>query len=131
LKALIIKLSKMFPQSLLADFERIFGTEATEKLLIIFAGTTLQVPSTKELDEAQRDIVIYKTLSGSKSISESRRLGVLLCQQYNISRREMRRIYKKTRRKLKEAKRFNDSDQRVGNHLPKRIKVKRVSKRRM
>jgi len=121
----------MYPKSLVAEFFRLFGAADTEKLLTVFAGTTLRIPSTKELEEARRNIAIYETLSHAKSAAEARRLGEALMSQHNISRNQVRRVYKLTRKLLRESKRFSEADAKTGQLKKKTIRVWRKSKRRM
>jgi hypothetical protein len=109
----------------------VFGTELTEKFILVFGGTTIHVPSTREIEEESRNVSIYSTLKNAKSIQQSKRLGQALCEQYDLDRTEMRDIFKDTKRKLREAKRVIDSDKRVSVHMPKKIKVRRKSRRRM
>ena len=130
-RSLIQKLAKLFPQSLIAEIYRIFGLDNTEKLILVFAGTTIHIPSTKDLEEEDRNLAIYETLQKSNSAAESRRLGHFICEQYGLKRKELRIIYKKTKKKLKEAKKFTESDQLVSAHLPKKIKLKRETRRRL
>lgn len=115
----------------MGEIYRIFGNPAlTEKFLTVFGGTTIRIPSTKELEEEERNLAIYQTLMGSGSKSESRRLGKALCEHHGLTRREMRLLFKTTRRKLREAEKISESDQGVGKMRPKKVKVKRKNKRR-
>lgn len=113
----------------MGEIYRIFGIEDTEKLLQVFAGTTIYVPSTKNLENEERNLAIYETLKKSKSMQETRRLGELLCEQYKLKTREMRLIRRQTEKKLQEAKRFVESDKLVSKHQPKKIKLKQKNKR--
>jgi len=86
---------------------------------------TLHIPSTKEIEEAIRNVVIYETLIKSKSATETNRLSAVMADQYDMSRRELRAAFKKTRRELNEAKRTKAADTKIGQLIPKKIKVKR------
>lgn len=127
----ISKLVKLLPQSLLGDFYRIFGPIVTDKLLTVFGGCTIQIPSTKDMDEAVRDYAIYVALESCGTGADSKRMGEVLCQKYDIKRKELRKVYRLTKAKLKEATRVIESDRRVSQHQPSRIKQKRQSKRRL
>lgn len=118
-RSVILKLAKIFPQSLTAEIHRIFGTEYVEKFITVFAGMTIRVPSTTEIETVERDLAIYETLQGSQSAAESRRLGALLCEQHKLKRKELRQIYKQTKRKLKEAKKHIEKDKLTSEHRRK------------
>jgi hypothetical protein len=92
------KLSQLFPKTLIPEVFRIFGEEVTEKLLTVFSGTTIHIPSVREQENAMRDMAIFESLKTSKGSSESRRLGEALAAQYGISRRRVRHIYRTMRR---------------------------------
>lgn len=128
MQSLLAKLARIYPRTLLSEFYRMFGPEATEKLLTVFAGTTLHIPTTRDLEDAQRDVAIWETLSRSKSAAESRRLGEALCKQYKIPRRKMRYIYNSMRRLLKERTKFSTADKSTGQHKIGSIKIRRKLK---
>ena len=123
------KLMLFYPNTLLSELYKMFGATNTEKLLQVFAGTMLQIPSTERVEEAMRDVVIYETLIKSKSASESRRLGLALAEQYDMDRREVRLAYHSMRKRLRENKKLLDSDQKVGQHSTKgKINIKRKTR---
>lgn len=123
------KLMLFYPNTILSEFHKMFGSTNTEKLLQVFAGTTLQIPSTARVEESMRDVVIYETLIKSKSASESRRLGVALAEQYDIDRKEVRAAYRSMRKRVRENKKLLEADQKVGQHNPKgKIKIKRKTR---
>jgi hypothetical protein len=124
MRSSIEKIVKIFPQNLISEFHRIFGKEATEKLLTIFAGVTLHIPSTKEIEEAVRNIAIYETLIASRSGVETRRLSGIMCEQYDLTRKELRAAFRKTRRELNEARRTTAADQKIGEMTPRSLKQK-------
>lgn len=121
---------QLFPKTLIPDFFNTFGKEVTEKLLTIYAGTTIRVPSTKDQDAALRKISIYETLRGAGSASESRRLAEALSKQHKMSRRHVRNIYRTMRKLFKVNKKLQEEDIATGKHKVKRVHVKRKSKLR-
>lgn len=127
------RLVRLFPQSLIAEINRIFGAIATEKLMAVFAGTTIYIPSTKDLELAERDLAIHDTLLKCTTRAQSRRMGVVMCAQYRISRKELRDSYKKVRFLLRDGKKHIEADVRTSLHQTRRrkIKTKRRSKRRI
>lgn len=122
------KLVKMYPRSLLSEFYRMFGLVHTEKLLAVFAGTTLQIPSTKDIEHALRDISIWETLRRSKSPGESRRLSIHLAQQHQITHKRVRTIYYSMVRLLKENTKFTEADKLTGQHKLGKVKVRRKNR---
>jgi hypothetical protein len=124
-------LAQVFPQSLTAEILKLLGPEQTEKFLMVFAGTTIKVPTTKDVQEAERNLAIYDTLKKAKSPPESRRLGETLAEQYNISRYEVRELYRLTRKMLNEGRILTEADIRTGHHQRSRVKVVRKKKRSM
>lgn len=120
------KFMLFYPNTLLSELYKMLGVSNTEKMMQVFGGTTLQIPSTSRVEAAMRDIVIYETLSKSKSASESRRLGEALAKQYDVDRREIRNAYRSMRRRVRDNRKLSESDQNVGKHSTKgKVKVKR------
>lgn len=123
------KLMLFYPNTLLSELYKMFGSANTEKLLQVFAGTTLQIPSTSKVEESMRDVVIYETLVQSASAAESRILGTALAKQYDIDRKEVRAAYHSMRKRIRENKKLLEADQKVGQHNPKgKIKIKRKTR---
>ena len=118
-RVLIWKLAKIYPQSLIAEIYKIFGIEDTEKFLTVFAGMTIKIPSTIDIENEDRNLAIYETLKKSQSGSESRRLGTVLCEQHKLKRKELREIFNATKRKLREAKKSVESDRLTSEHRRK------------
>lgn len=131
MRLLLDKLAKIYPRTMLAEFHEMFGPAVTEKLLTIFAGTTLVIPSTKDLENAQRDVAIWETLRRSNDPGQSRRLTESLAQQHNIPHKKVRAIYYRMMRRLKANKRLNEAVRNVGQHRPGRMKTQHRSKRRL
>jgi len=122
------RLVQASPKSLIAEFLRIFGEQATEKLLTVFAGTTIQVPSTKNVEDALRDIAIYETLSQARNPAQSRRFGVSLAAQYRLTRVRVRKIYHKMYRQNRLNQKLLEADRATGKHQISRIKVQRKTR---
>lgn len=131
MQSLLAKLAKIYPRTLLSEFYRMFGAANTEKLLMVFAGTTLHIPSTKDLEDVQRDVAIWETLARSKSAAESRRLGGILAKQHRIPRRRVREINRQMRRMMKENARFEAADKKTSQHKGGKIKIRRKQKWRL
>jgi len=100
-----------------------FGEEVTEKLLTVFSGTTIHVPSVREQENAMRDLAIFETLERAEDSSASRRLGEALSSQYKISRRKLRHIYRTMRRLHKLNTKLKAEDLATSQH-------KKVTKRK-
>lgn len=105
-----------------------FGEKMTDRLLTVFAGTTIRVPSTKDQSNAIRDIHIYETLCTASSASESRQLAEGMSKKYKMSRRHVRQIFKTMRRLYKVNKKLKEEDLATSQHQVKRVNVKRKSK---
>jgi hypothetical protein len=115
-----------YPNTLLSELYKMFGSANTEKLLQVFAGTTLQIPSTARMEECMRDVIIYETITKSKGAAESRRLGEALAKQFDTDRKEIRDAYRSMLKRLGQNKKLQQSDQNVGKHSTKgKIKVGR------
>jgi hypothetical protein len=126
----IKKLLLFYQNTLLNEFYQMFGAANAEKLLQVFGGTTIQIPSTATVDKLTRDITIYETLSKSSSPAQSRRLTTGLMGQHGMKRAEVRQAFNSVRRQVCLVKRLREADKQVGQHILKRkIKVKRKAKR--
>ena len=131
MRSLILRLAKVFPQSLIAEILKIFGPNLTESFLLVFGGTTIKIPSTKDIRDMQVSLAIYDTLKNAKSAAESRRLCEVLCEQHHLKRQEVRTLYRHTKKLLKEGKKMSEAVVRISQHKSARIKVKHRTKRRM
>lgn len=116
---------------MIAEVYHLLGAEMTEKFLMVFAGTTIHVPSTRDINEADRNLAIYDTLSKAKSPLESRNLCEVMCKQYNLRRFEVRELYRLTRKMLNEGKTMLEADARTSQHKKSKLRVKRKKERRM
>lgn len=130
--SLIDNLARLFPKSTIHEFFRIFGPEDTRKLLAIFGGTTIRVPSTEDLELAQRDLYIYEKLKEVRGDGVARRkLGGILEKELGLSRRKLRLIYRAQRKLHKEAEALRKLDEAVGRHKRKKIRVLRRKRGRI
>lgn len=130
MRLLLDKLSRLYPKSLVGEFYRIFGAEVTEKLLTVFGGTTIRVPTTKDLQEAQRNLAIYDTLIRSTTSKESRRLSTQLSNRYDVTKKEIRVIFRHMKRLNKESSKIKEADVAVGKHRKKKLRLRKKSRRR-
>jgi len=116
---------------LIAEISKLLGSEAAEKFLIVFAGTTLKIPSTQDLQEAKRNLSIYDTLKDAKSKEEAKRLRAVLAERYDLRVKEVRHINRYICRQVKEAFKILEADAKTGQHIQSKMKVKRKKKRGM
>ena len=108
------KLVQFYPRSLISDFYRVFGGEPTAKLLTVFAGTTMRIPGTREIQKLSRNIAIYETLRKAKSEGKTRKVIQQMSEKYGISKRRVRVVYREVRRRDKAAKKIFAKDYKVG-----------------
>lgn len=125
------KLIELFPKTLIPEVYNLFGKEVTDKLLTVFAGTTIRVPSTRDQSNAIRDILIYETLCAAGSSSESRQLAQDMSKKCKMSRRHVRKIFKVMQKLRKTNKKLQDQDTAVGLHQIQSISLERKSKLRV
>jgi Mor transcription activator family len=110
------------------EFYRIFGPEPTEKILTIFGGATLRIPSTKDLRRAQRDISIYDFLRTSKNPLERRRRIRFLRKEFLLTGQKIRSIERQMARLHDDAQKLRNQDAAVSQH--QRISVKLTKRKR-
>ena len=125
------KLRVMFPRSLLAEFTEIFGEANARKLIDVFSGTTLEIPSRKALENAERDMLIYELLSISTSPQQGKEKRDKLSRKYNLSKGRVQEIFRQMKRQVKENRKFQQADESVGRLQRSRIKVEHRSRRKM
>lgn len=111
---------------MVTEFYRIFGPDATEKILTIFGGATLRIPSTKDLRRAQRDIFIYDFLMGAQGKDRQTRMQSI-SKEFSLTAPKIRSIERQMMRLHGDAQKLRDQDAAVSQH--KRIKIK-LSKRK-
>lgn len=119
------KVVEMFPQSIVSEFYKVFGSENTEKLLTVFGGTKLEVPSTQALEEAQRDIAIYESLKRAHDSQEKRRLVSALMQQYDIPRHRVTVIFRTMKRHQRMSERLRRAEKSIGQHKKTKLKPRK------
>jgi hypothetical protein len=91
----IDNLENFFSRSLIVEFGRVFGIDNTKKLLAVFAGMTIQVPSTEELQEMERDVAVFKILSSAKDRTQRRILRGEVCARFGLAKMEVQEIYRR------------------------------------
>ena len=93
--ALQVSLLRAGKNTLLPELYDIFGKEHLLKFLDIFAGTTVQVPSKKVLENAIRDTYIYLTLTTGLSKGKKKSDIVKeLMERYDIPKKDVFTIFK-------------------------------------
>lgn len=95
----------IYKDTILPELFEIIGEEETLKLIQIFGGMSIKIPSYKKILDLKRNIEIYETLAYASSSSSVK----LLAQKYNITEiwvcnicRMMRLEYPKIQKFLKE-----------------------------
>jgi hypothetical protein len=123
------KLVLTFPKSLTSDYYKVFGLEDTEKLLTVFSGMTIRVPSTKDVERAIRDISIFESLVGKKG-RDARQQRLHLVEQHRISLTKVRKVFRKMKRVMRLSMRMKEAEAAVSVHeKPKKIKKSRIRER--
>lgn len=126
----IKKLLLFYPNTLLSEFYQMFGAADFEKLLQVFGGTTIQIPSTSTVEKMMRNVAIFETINKANGAAQSRRLTQGLMERYDMKRIEVRQAFNSVRKQVHLVKRLREADQEVGQHILKRkIKVKRKMRR--
>lgn len=94
--ALQVSLLRAGKNTLLPELYDIFGKENLLKFLDTFAGTTVEVPTKKVLEDAIRDTYVYLTLEKGLKSSNKKKSDVVkeLSDRYDIEGREVLRIYR-------------------------------------
>jgi hypothetical protein len=124
------RIKEMYPRSLLAEFYTIFGEATTIKIIDVFSGTTLEIPSRKSLEVADRDIRIYEALCPCTSSKQTRAVEERMAEKYELSIQRVREIYKNMKRQMGENKRFQLADKLTGKLRRSTLKVEHRSKRK-
>lgn len=98
---------------------------------MVFAGTTIKIPSTKDIREMEINLSIFETLNNTKTGAESRRLAEILAERYDLKHHEVRQAYRTVKKLLKEGRKMNEAETRITNYQKAKVKVKHRTKRRM
>jgi len=126
--SLLRKLALIYPKSLLAEFHTVFGSEPTSKLLSVFAGMTLKIPSNRELQKAQRDLVIYEQLEKAKDKNEFRIFRKTIQARHGMSKAKVKEIFRYMSKLHRAGKELREADKAVSLHKKKKVKVRRRKK---
>ena len=129
MRLLLTKLKQMFPRSLLGEFLELFGEDATLKLIDVFSGTNIEVPSRRVLEALNRDISIYEVLR-SVDGEKKRQLVAELANKYDLPTKKVREIYSRMEKQLKENRKFKLADELIGKLKDGQLKVKHEKRKR-
>jgi len=94
--------------------------EATKKLLLVFGGTSIRIPSMKEILNMQRDLQIYEELARTVSRKDFRIAKKVLEARYGLSKKRLEDIHVEMSKLHKEGKRIRKHDIAVGQHKRKK-----------
>jgi len=130
MRLLFARLDKFFPKSLVSDFCTLFGEKMTEKLLMVFGGMTLKIPSHQDVQDTERDIVIYESLIRCRTPEEARRVRRVLSLKHHVSKRKIRGIFGRMQRLHRQAAQIRDADQAVGRSQVKKLHIRRLKRQR-
>lgn len=124
------KLSRLYPKSLISEFCHVFGPEDTERLLSVFGGMKLKVPSHEDISKMKRNLEIYEAMVQAKAQSPKRsafRLNRRILQaRYGMKKKKMMAIYKQMDRLMRQSKEVKAADVAVTAHKkPARKKRRR------
>jgi len=122
MNSLLEKLAKVYPKSLISEYSRVFGMSATEKLLSIFGGMTIKVPSHTEIQRAKVELDIYEALARTKTRPEFRAVRKTIQSKFGMTKSKVRGIYRTFAKLHKVAKKIADEDLSVGKLKRKRRK---------
>jgi len=94
--ALQVSLLRAGKNTLLPELYDIFGKECLLKFLDTFAGTTIQVPTKKVLEDAIRDTYIYLTLTKDLKAGNTKKSDIVkeLAERYDIAGRDVLSIFR-------------------------------------
>nr|BDD47579.1 hypothetical protein 13 [bacterium] len=84
----------LYGDTLLPEIYEELGEKNTLKLVSIFGGVKLTIPSYTRIKELQRNVDIYETLCHAQSVETIR----LLADKYEVSRVWIRSIFNRMRR---------------------------------
>lgn len=119
----------MYPRSLLGEFLEVFGKTNTIKLIDIFSGTTLEIPSRRRLEALDRDIQIYEAICSCTNKKQLKAVRKKLANKHNLTEKHIRDIFKRLERQLKENRRFKLADERTGRLAGSKLRVPHERKR--
>lgn len=108
----------IYEETVLPEMFDLLGEESMKKLILVFGGLKITIPTYKEIKDLKRNIDIYKTLSYSQS-SETVQF---LAEKYNVTTSWIHLIFKKMRR---EYSKILDSIEKVEQPEKVRITTKR------
>lgn len=84
----------LYRNTLLPDLYEVLGEENTLKLVMVFGGMKIAIPSMKEINDLKRNLDIFETLSYSQSLETVK----LLADKYEVTEVWIRAVYKKMHR---------------------------------
>lgn len=125
---LLKKLALIYPKSLLAEFCTIFGMQTTHKLLTVFGGITLKIPTSRELQKTERDLQIYEQLAKIEDKQAFRIVRKTLEAKHGMSKAKIKEIYRYMQRLHKSAEQIRAADVAVSQHKRKKVKVRKRKK---
>jgi Mor family transcriptional regulator len=131
MRLLLRHLKDIFPKSFLNEFMETFGEESTDRLLDIFSGTTIEIPSSKNLESAERDIIIYTRLSPLIAKYDVIQMVQDLAKRFKLTKEQVKSIYKGMKKHMKSSRKFQEASERVSQIKKSRVVIKRRTRRRL
>jgi Mor family transcriptional regulator len=130
MRHVLSRLKSMYPRSLLSEFQEVFGEKMTVRIIEVFSGTTLEIPSRRDIEIADRDITIYESLAVCTNSRQLRDTMESLGKRFNLSERRVGEVFRRMKKQLQENKRFKLADSLTGQLKKSSMQVKHESKRR-
>jgi hypothetical protein len=84
----------LYRDTLLPELYDLLGEEETLKLVLVFGGMKIAIPSTKEINDLKRNIDVFLSLS----YSQGRETLTFLADKYDVTEVWIRAVYKKMHR---------------------------------
>lgn len=109
-----------FPNSLIVEFSRVFGKDNTQKLLSVFGGMVIKIPSSKDIHRMEKEVAIFKILSSAK---DGKQLSILRGEvqaKFGMKKKDIIDIHKRMSKAWKSHMSEKAKDKAVSKH--KRVK---------
>lgn len=125
MKSLLDKLALLFPKSLISEFREICGIEITQKILDVFGGMNLKVPSHEDIEKMKRDLDIYNALNHARGLDkgkiEFRIMRRTLQAKHGLNKKKILKIFHNLDKLHKKSREIKAADEAVKAHKkPKR-----------
>lgn len=105
-----------FSKSHIVEYGRVFGKDNLKKLLAVFGGTTIRVPSVKDVQRMEKELAIFKILSSAEDNAQRKILRLQVQAKFGVKKKDVSEIYRRLGKAWRQYQKAKAEDRAVSKH---------------